>query len=254
MKYRFLAKHTVITTTSSISLRPLHQHQNSLIPSHPPIKMATPPIFIDGVAVYRKSARYDIRGSKKYRSYPFPSSVLAPGNHASFPTPSLGLKLRIYCPFDSNPECTPHRCPVKSLVYTSKGPEGRPESQGDGPLGDGPFVVFRNDYKPLHPKQVQALWKYLRYFVFRTDHAGGNGSGPRYFRVPITDSTLYRTNLSNGRIGITDTIHSRDWYYEEFEKAYFKLDNFNAFFYITKHRRLVNGDESWRGIMSPYDV
>lgn len=72
--------------------------------------------------------------------------------------------------------------------------------------------------------------------------------------MPITDSTLYRMNLSNGRIGITDTIHSRDWYYEEFEKAYFKLDNFNAFFYITKHRRLVNGDESWRGIMSPYDV
>lgn len=216
--------------------------------------MADPPVFIDGVAIYRKSARYDIRGSKKYQSYPFPSSVLAPGNHTSFPIPGLGLKLRIYCPFDSPSDCTPHRCPVKSLVYTSEGPGGRPESRGDGPLGDGPFIVFRNDYKPLHPKQVQALWKYLRYFVFRDDHAGGNGPGPRYFRFPIMDNTLYRTSLSNGRVGITDTIHLRDWYYEEFEQAYFKLDNFNSFFYITKHRKLVDGDESWRGIMSPYDV
>ncbi|KAI5851362.1 hypothetical protein DFP73DRAFT_628828 [Morchella snyderi] len=215
-----------------------------------------PPKYILGVGVFRKGPSYeaDASGSKKYQPYIFQSSLLVPGNHCSFPTPGLGLQFRIYCPFDSPLQCPPysHACPVKSLIFTSNGPEGLPMVQGDGPLGKGPFVIFRNDYRPLQPKQVQVLWKYLRNFKFGTDPTDSNG--PMLSGLPLLlENRHHRLPSRRGRNGVVDTIHGETWYYENFVGSYFTINNFHAFFRVTRHRRLSGGDESWRDIHSPYD-
>ncbi|KAH8153656.1 uncharacterized protein LAJ45_02469 [Morchella importuna] len=216
----------------------------------------TPPKYIMGVGVFRKGPNHEANASrsKKYQPYMFQSSVLVPGNHCSFPTPGLGLQLRIYCPFDSPLECPPysHACPVKSLIFSSEGPEGLPIVQGDGLLGNGPLVIFRNDYRPLQPKQVQVLWKYLRNFKFRPDPTDSNGL-MLYDRPLLSENRHHRLPPRRGRNRVTDNIHGETWYYEDFMRSYFTINNFHAFFHVTRRRRLSGGDESWRDIHSPYD-
>lgn len=103
------------------------------------------------------------------------------------------------------------------------------------------FILFRNDFKPLHPRQVQALWKFLKHLIKKFTPV-----------VPPADIT---DRWAGSPADLARDDHSdRFWTLSDFWNEYCTVNNFSAFFNRLRHRKLMEGDESWRNVRLPYDV
>lgn len=111
----------------------------------------------------------------------------------------------------------------------------------NNPMVASSIVLFREDSKPLHPKQVQALWKFLWHLQKKftsTNYAAMSQAGGLWGVLP--------KNL------VGDDHSDWVWTLEEFWGVYCTMNNFSAFFDQLRYQKLIEGDESWRSVPSPY--
>lgn len=116
------------------------------------------------------------------------------------------------------------------------------------------MVFFRNDLKPLHPKQMEALWSFcdrlclvitppllLEYML-----PGKLASLRWEFKMKVKHPfTRYSSEFQFEKmVGLIQGI----W------EDHCTVDNFAAFFELYRHGRLLDGDESWREIGSLQDA
>lgn len=181
---------------------------------------------ISGVLVHLKGSGF--RGARKYRHYSVvPAELISCPYIWEIPL-RLGLSLcityKIYPPPIHNP-----RDGFELFFYSQR-----------NPMLAYPLIVFRNDFKPLHPKQVQALWKFLLHLM-------------RKFS-PNSPSTISRSRWDGLPADlVSGDHHERLWALNEFWYDYCTVNNFSAFFDRLRHQKLEGGDESWRAVKSPYD-
>lgn len=183
---------------------------------------------IDGVLIHLKDSGH--RGTEKYEYHTvIPSALTVCPYLWQVPT-SLNLHLFITHTDYPPPVHTP-RAGYQFFFYTKHNPMVTPS-----------IILFRRDLKPLHPKQVQALWKFLGYLKkkFNTvDYVTQTAEGLQNDRPPYP---LTRDDQS-----------ARIWTLAEFWKEYCTMDNFSAFFDRLRYQKLIEEDESWRTVKSPYD-
>lgn len=182
---------------------------------------------IDGVLIHTKGAGRE--GTEKYEHRVIiPSTLTACPYLWQIPT-SLNLYLFVTY-IDYPPVYTP-RASYEFFFYTIH-----------NPMVASSVLIFRGDSRPLHPKQVQALWKFLRYLKkkFTTaDYAARTAQSVRDDRSP---SSL-----------MWDDQSGRVWTLAEFWKEYCTMNNFSAFFDRLRYQKLLEKDESWRTVDSPYN-
>lgn len=116
------------------------------------------------------------------------------------------------------------------------------------------MVFFRDDLKPLHPKQVEALCNFcdslclvitppllLEYML-----PGRLASLRWEFKMTVKRPFMRRSPdfQFERMVGLIHGIWEDDC----------TVDNFDAFFKLYRHNRLLDGDESWREVSSFEDT
>lgn len=184
---------------------------------------------IEGVLIHSKNSGR--QGTGKYEHFTVvPSALTASPYLWQVPT-SLNLYLFIthtnYPPLVHTP-----RAGYEFFFYTQH-----------NPMVMSSIILFRADLKPLHPKQIQALWKFLRYLK-------------KKFTTTVGYATQTAEDLRDGQPpdALTrDDQSDRIWTLAEFWKEYCTMNNFSAFFDRLRYQKLIGEDESWRSVKSPYD-
>ncbi|KAL0633131.1 hypothetical protein Q9L58_007970 [Maublancomyces gigas] len=183
---------------------------------------------IDGVLVYTKDLGYKGTEKYEYRAV-IPSTLTCCPYLWQIPT-SLNLYLFITYT-DYPPPVHIPRAGYEFFFFTTY-----------NPMVASSILLFRRDLKPLHPKHVQALWKFLKHLKKKftsVDHTGKTTGDPQGNNLP--------------RALTWDDQSDRIWTLAEFWKEYCTMNNFSAFFDRLRYQKLMEGDESWRAVKSPYD-
>lgn len=116
------------------------------------------------------------------------------------------------------------------------------------------MVFFRDDLKPLHPKQVEALWSFCDQLCLVI-------TPPLLleYMLPGKLASLRRELKMNSKHPFRH--QSPDFMFERMVglvhgmwEDHCTVDNFDAFFKLYRHNRLLGGDESWREVTSLEDT
>lgn len=195
------------------------------------------PAIIDGILVHRDFLHN--RPKFSFHRYPFPHTALRPGSYSSCIPPirpllKTGIRiLYIYTP--SLPETDKHIDPDFPSFFFSYMSGNVRQSRATAYM-----VFYRDDFKPLCPKQARVLWDFCDRLVFKIYRAVEH----RYLWVTSED-------------GDTDF----GWRFEEVVRCGARIwkeqctvDGFSAFFERYRRDRLLEGREAWRWVESPYDT
>lgn len=183
---------------------------------------------IDGVLVHTKDSGH--KGKKKYEYCAvIPSALTCCPYLWQIPT-SLNLYFLITYVNYPLPVYTP-RAGYEFFFFTIY-----------NPMVASSILLFRGDLKPLHPKHVQALWKFLKYLR------------KKFTSMGHADNTTEGLQGNQQPRALTwDDQSDRIWALAEFWKEYCTMNNFSAFFDRLRYQKLMEEDESWRAVKSPYD-
>lgn len=210
--------------------------------------------FIDGVLVSREETHEFSSKDRpfSYHRYSFPATALRPGAFSPLLRILPGiLEIRIL-----HTDTTRHidvniTTFLEYWLYLSEDLAGPPAHWA------GHIVLFRDDLKPLYPKQLEVLWRFCdRLFMVLTAPCVGE-SLPWEFRCVFFWLQAIR-HRDPEAIGLTtDSDHEFKKLMEMVKQIwedYCTIDNFNAFFELYRRGRLLHGDPDWRDSKSPCDV
>lgn len=218
------------------------------------------PKFIDGVLVCREQV--DGLGASNrvkfcYHRYSFPSTALKPGTFSpSICSLNQLFRIRIlYMHIPSQTDSTRHIDPdifsffFRHWLYMA---EDRTESRVYSATH---IVFFREDFKPLDPKQAEVLWRFCDriFLVISVPHI------ENILPAEISRMILWVRAFQYLHRSIRGTMR-RPWFehlvnlMRDIWASYCTVDNFNAFFELYRYGRLLKGDSCWRDVKSPCDV
>lgn len=219
------------------------------------------PKFVEGVLVNREvlcepEVRFECHARFRYHRYSFPNSALSwPRTHSRC-IPMLHRVLGIRVLYIQPPADIPWPADLSSApCFFGYWPSAdRWRSKYSHALREKSMVLFRDDLKPLHPKQVEALWSFCdRLCVVITP--------------PLLLEYILPGRLATLRRGVRlrakhpYLCQSRELQFENLVSLiqgiwedHCTVDNFHAFFELYRHHRLLGGDESWREVSSLHDV
>lgn len=215
------------------------------------------PNFIDGVLVHREvlyepEVRFECHVRFKYHRYTFPSCALSwPGAYSDC-IPMLRQLLGIRIFHTSAPDDIPWPANLSySPYFFGYWPSAdRWQSKYSRALSARSMVFFRDDLKPLHPKQLEALWCFCdRLYLVVTP--------PLLLEYTLPDrlaSLRWELKTKYPFVGQSPE--------HKFEKLvgliqaiwedHCTVDNYSAFFEVHRRIKLLRGDESWREVGSFY--
>lgn len=219
------------------------------------------PKQIEGVLVNRKvlhepEVRFECHMRFEYHRYIIPLSALScPKTHSPcIPMLHQILGLRVF--HIHNADETPWPVDLNDTPYFfGYWPSAdRWRSKYSHVLRGRSMVFFRNDLKPLHPKQMEALWSFCDRLCL-------------VITPPLLLEYMLPGRLASLRWEFkTKVKHPFMRYSSEFQfekmvgliqgiwEDHCTVDNFAAFFELYRRGRLLDGDESWREIGSLQDV
>lgn len=186
-----------------------------------------------------------------YHRYSFPGTALKPGTSSSsifILNRLLGIRvLYMHIPLredtirDMDPEAATFFFrhwlynPKRSRVYWARH-----------------IVFFRDDLRPLCPKQMEALWRFCdRFLLIAASPFISNIESMEFicmiFWMKIWQYAEIRGTLARPEVGDLLGLIRINW------EKYCTVNDFNAFFELYKRERLLKGDSSWRNVKSPCD-
>lgn len=116
------------------------------------------------------------------------------------------------------------------------------------------MIFFREDLKPLHPKQVEALWGFCdRLCLVGTpplllEYILPGRLASLRWEVKVKEGYPFKSQSPEVKFEKLVNLISGIW----LDNC--TVDNFNAFFELLRRNRLLDGDESWREVSSVYDI
>lgn len=218
--------------------------------------------FIDGVLLNRhsfykspKSTYPSIRF--QYQRYTFPTTALHPGAYSSCIPMLLNLLalriLYIYTPESIGAQEVPVDL-SDALSFFGYWPSAQSwQSIYTHGFQSSSMVFFRDDHKPLDPKQMEVLWRFCDHLflvittpIVLQDTPSGELLG--FWALLFLMSKREPGGDPKPEFKILVSLVKGVW------RKFCTVNDFNAFFELWKYWKLLNGDESWREIRSMHDV